>query len=105
PSGRLAGPDEQTVIDRAVEASGIAKRIGVLAPQVSHPLDNVNTLRRIQNLVEDSGALQPEIHQGEIDIVIAASPGLQRISRILLFFKTGAHLRQLLAGAATLSVA
>ena len=40
---------------------------------------------------------QPEVHQREIDIVVPARPGLERVARALFLLQARAHLRQLLA--------
>ena len=56
-------------------------------------------------LKEHARALQPQVHEREIDIVVAARPGLQRIARALLSFQARAHLRQFRARTAALPVA
>src|SRR5262245_7866682 len=79
-SGGLAGPDPQTVIDSPIKRGRIAEEIGVFALKMTHLLDHIDTLGSVQDLVEDAGPLQPQIHQGEIDVVVAAAAGLQRIA-------------------------
>src|SRR5437763_9060869 len=93
------------MIERAIERSGIAKRIGFLALQVPHLLDYVDALRGVQHLVKYPGAFEPEIHQDEVDIVVASAAGFERVVRSLLLFQARAHLRQLFPRAAALPVA
>src|SRR6266436_4230158 len=76
-SGGLAGPDAQAVVDGPVEGGRVAEENGMLTLEVTHFLDDIDPLRRVEHLVEDSSALEPEIHQREIDIVVAASSRLQ----------------------------
>src|SRR5205809_5952470 len=101
----MTGPDAQAVIDGPIEGGGIAEKIGVFPLEMAHLFDDVNPLRCVQNFIEYSSPFEPQIHQREIDVVVAASSSLQRIACALLFFEARAHLRQLLARAAALSVA
>src|SRR5688500_16864143 len=94
-----------SVIDRTIEGRRISQKISIFTIQMTHLLDNVDSFRGIQHLKKDAGAFKTEIHEREIDIVIAADSGLERIALTLLALQTGAHLRQLLARAHTLPVA
>ena len=93
------------MIDGPIERRRITQEIGVLPLEVSHLLDHIDTLRCVEDLVKDAGALQAQIHQREVDVVITAAPGLQRIARALFFLQPRPHLRQLLSGTAALPVA
>ena len=62
-----------------------------VARQVPHLLDDFDALRRVQHFIENARAPQPQVHQREIDIVIAAGAGLQRIARALLPLQPRAH--------------
>ena len=63
------------------------------------PIFSITSMRSgvFSTLIENAGALQPQVHQGEIDVVVAAHAGLQRIARPLLPLQARAHLRQFLA--------
>src|SRR5438552_17033828 len=101
-SGGLAGPDAQAMVDGPVESRGIAEGVGVLPFEVSHFFNDINALRGVQDLVENSRPFEPQIHQCKVDIVVAAAPRLERIARDLLYLYTRAHLRQFLARTAAL---
>jgi len=62
-----------------------AQKLRVLALQVAHFLDDVYTLRRIQHFEENASTFQPQVHEGEIDIVVTATARFQRIADALLF--------------------
>jgi len=75
------------MIDGAVEGRRTAQEIGVFAVEVAHLLDHVDALGRVQHLVEDARALEPQVHEREIDVVVAADPGLERVAWALLAFQ------------------
>ena len=70
-----------------------------------HLLDHVDALRRVQHFIKDARALEPQIHQRKVDIVVAAGAGLQWIAPPLLALQARPHFRQFLARAHALSVA
>src|ERR1035438_6404967 len=104
-ASRVTARNAQPVIDGTIEHRGVAQKVRILALQVPHLLDDVDARGRVQHLVEYPGAPQPEIHQGEVDIVEAAYGRLQRIARSLLLLQPRAHLRQFFARPSALSVA
>ncbi len=52
--------DAQRVIHGAIECRGFQQEFGVGALQVAHGLDDVDALRRVQHLVEDSAGFQAQ---------------------------------------------
>src|SRR6202171_971125 len=102
---RMTGDNALAVIDGAIEGGRIAQEIGIFPLQVAHLLDHVDARRRVQHFVKNPGAFEPQIHQGEIDIVIAAQAGLERVARPLLTLQTGAHFGQFFARSHALAVA
>jgi hypothetical protein len=73
---RMAGIQSKPMIDRAVKRRRIAQEDSVLALQMAHLFEDVDALRRIQHAEKDAAALQPQVHQNEVDVVISARPGL-----------------------------
>src|SRR6185312_2779724 len=93
----VAGCDAEAMINCTEHGSGIAEKscLGRTEPAGFH--DNVDALRRVERLVEAAGIAQPQVHQHEVDVVIAARTRLQRIAHALLFFEPPPHVRELLA--------
>src|ERR1019366_4166037 len=94
----------QSVIDGAIEDGRVAKELSILKFKVPHLFNGVDALGRVQNFEKKARALEPQIHQSEIDIVITARGGLQRISRALLPLQARSHLGKLGTRTAVLAI-
>ena len=81
----MAGIDAQGVIHGPVERRRIQQEFRIGALQVPGGFNDIDPLRRVQHLVENSPGSQAQIQQREIDIVESAVPGFQRVLRTLFF--------------------
>ncbi len=93
----VSGKNAQAVVDGAIKRCCIPQKFGFLALEVSHFFDHVDALGRVKHLIENTRALQTQIHQNEVDVVVAARRGLQRIAAALLALETRAHLGEIAA--------
>src|ERR1035438_1327809 len=93
------------VIQGAVESGGVAQKVGVFGREVSHLLDDFDAFRGVEHLIKDPPSAKTQVHQGEVDIIVAPHAGLQGIARALLALQAGAHLAELMAGAHALAAA
>src|ERR1035437_604790 len=81
---RMARGNALAVIYRAVEGGRLPQKVGICSVEVAQFLDHADALGSVQHLEENARALEPQVHQGEIDVVITALAGLERIARSLL---------------------
>src|SRR4051794_12520524 len=88
-----------------VQRGGVAQKLVVLAGEVAHLGDDVDSFRRVQDTEEYAGAPQPQIHQGEINIVIAAWTCLESIAFALFAFQPKTHVAKVVARTAALPIA
>src|SRR5208283_753191 len=91
----MADGNALAVVQRAIKCRRLPQKIRLLALQMAHLLDDVDALRRVERFIEDARAFEPEIHEGEVDVVISARSRLERIARPLLTFQARAHGRQI----------
>src|ERR1035437_857730 len=101
----VSGGEALSVIQGAIEGGCVAQKVGVLGRQVSHLLDDFDAFRGVQHLVKNPRAAEAQIHQGEVDIIIAPHAGLEGIAGALLALQAGAHLAEFVARAHALAVA
>src|SRR5450759_93816 len=86
----VSGGEALSVIQGAIEGGCVAQKGGVFGRQVSHLLDDFDAFRGVQDLVKNPRAAETQIHQGEVDIIIAPYAGLEGIARALLALQAGA---------------
>src|ERR1039457_5307046 len=101
----VSGGEALTVIEGAIEGGSVAQKIGVFGREVSHLLDDFDACRGVQDLIKNPRPAEPQIHQGEVDIIIAPHAGLEGIPGALLALQAGAHLAEFVAGGPALALA
>src|SRR5450759_4156461 len=80
----VSGGKALSVIQGAIEGGCVAQKVGVLGRQVSHLLDDFDAFRGVEDLVKNPRSAEAQIHQGEVDIIIAPDAGLEGITRARL---------------------
>ena len=83
------------MIHGAVKRRRIAQEVGVVRIEVAHLLEDFNALRSVQDFEEHARAAQPQVQQGEIDVVVAAGGGLQRVLLAVLPLDAEPHLAEI----------
>src|SRR5579863_3869019 len=80
----MAYRDAQAVIDGTIERRRVAQKLGVIPVEMAHLFNHVDTLGSIQHFEENARSFQAQIHKREVDVIIPAAAGLQRVAGALL---------------------